>query len=124
MSAFRVINLWDHTSWDEVIIGTAGVVLAIGAIAGGCVAMWKKVLRPMRDFTRKASRAWDFIERELSTNGGSTVKDKANQAAAESAETRRLVEALADDMARIKVHLRLEDHPAAAGHQERDITEG
>lgn len=103
------INLWVGTEVDDFVIATGATVAATGLIITFAVQVVRKVVRPTVRFFRRASKAWDYIETELSNNGGATVKDKADAAAAEAAETRRLLEDVARDVARIKVRLRLDD---------------
>lgn len=113
------VDIWAHTEVDDFLVKTGAVAAGIGLIVAGAMQFVRKVVRPTVSFFRRASKAWDYIETELSNNGGSTVKDRVDKAAVDAAqaakiadETRRLVEALADDMARVKVHLRLEDPPS------------
>lgn len=121
---FDVINFWDSSSLDELVGTTAAFVTAIGVILGGLALLWRKVLRPMRNWVRRASRAFAYVERELSNNGGSTVKDKVDELARSQAllvaineQQRSTLDLVVDELARIKVRLRLEgyDGPPRSG---------
>ena len=74
-----LLNIWDHTSADEFLIGAAAVVTAIGLLVAAVVRFWRKVIRPIIAFVRRVSAALGLVEKELMPNGGNSVKDQLGQ---------------------------------------------
>ena len=64
-----VIDVWQHTHWDEVVLGTAAVIVAIGLI-------WRKAIRPALDAFGQMSEAWHWVEAQLKPNGGESIRDR------------------------------------------------
>ena len=62
--------------WVQVIVGVAGVIIAVGG-ASKVLHAWGKTLK-------HAVANIQAIAKELTPNGGGSVKDKVNQAAADS----------------------------------------
>lgn len=80
-----VVDIWQRTTWDEFIVGGAAV-LAAGTV------IHRSAIRPMVAAFHKGARAWEWIEDELSPNGGDSLRDKIDTAGRRLDEIVTLVE--------------------------------
>lgn len=65
----------------------AKVIGALGTIVGACAALWKYVLKPIKDWFTNTNKLWETIAAEFRPNGGGSMKDALNRI-----ETRQLIE--------------------------------
>jgi PAS domain S-box-containing protein len=66
----------------------AKVIGALGTIVGACAALWKYMLKPIKDWFTNTNKLWETIAAEFRPNGGGSMKDALNRI-----ETRQLVDA-------------------------------
>ena len=93
-----VIDVWQTTAVDELVIGSAAF-LSAGAV------IWRKAIRPAVAAFHKGARAWEWIEMELQPNGGESLRDKVDgitKALADAAPIIALIPELLDRIERLE----------------------
>lgn len=100
-----IVDVWEGTHWDEVIVGLAAVVSAVAVIN-------RIGIRPLRRKIDRMVDAWEWIEAQLNTNGGSTIKDQLDrleEATSALQDMPRHMSAFARRLDRIEKFLKLDD---------------
>lgn len=65
---WSVANVWTTTNWDDNILGAA-------AVAAALAALWRYLLKPLRDGGRRVMQVISLVEHELKPNSGATLRD-------------------------------------------------
>ncbi len=86
----------DTPQIDDFLLWTAGIVVAVTAIAGGLAALYRLL-------TASLSKRLDGISSQLHRNGGSSLRDAVDRIEEKQAEIQRDVR---------EVRQRLDDHIA------------
>ena len=89
------IDFWEHTQWDDALIGLSVLLSAVAVI-------WQKLIRPMKGAVERMATAWDWVVKEMTPNGGESLRDKVNQAAAASQKVVDMIPALVARIERLE----------------------
>ena len=72
MFGIVIFDLFERTNGDEFVLG-------IAALLAASTVIWAKGIRPVVEAFRSGRQAWQWIEDELSPNGGESLRDKIDQ---------------------------------------------